>query len=636
MAYQDYWASKQGKDLAREIQEKFDKFGDSVRRGWYYARIKKMRRMYYGFGGPATSFGISKVGPRGEMSAVHVNMFRQFVQQFLGLVTAQKIDYYGEPENQDSTSQIATDLASRWMQSVVMNHNVDRVCRSAAEYGCIDNQGFTHVDWDHTKGEPYWSDEEGNEIPSGDFVFDVVGIDDIAFDPAVLEEDQQWKIVRKAVNRHDLCAKYPHLEDKIKNAPAVHTKRYETNSVTPVEIVNEDLIYVLTCYHVRSASVPEGLKARIIDNDTLLTVGPIDTQKVPVHPNRPSTILGTSLGYSPANDMLCLNDTLNVNYMVALSNAINHGNRNILSPEGNKVRAKDATGGGNWIEYTIKPPEVMDQPATSPEIFSNMDRAIGLMQQQLGLNDLARGQLSASSRIASDVVSMAQQSVTQFAAPFQESYSRMVEDVGNSILQIFKRKAKSPRLVSIVGDSGRPAFETISADSFKAIDRVRIKTGNPLLITGTQRYDAAKTFLEQGIIKDPAKWDEFIRTGQVTTILQDEHEKAMQIKGDCEKLAKGIVPIILASDDHALCIKTAINTVLSSQSSRENSAIVEAVNSYVQQHLELGKTVDPLIAAVMNHTPVNMPPPPQGAPQGQPSQDLPPDQGGAPPIPAAA
>lgn len=96
-----------------------------------------------------------------------------------------------------------------------------------------------------------------------------------------------------------------------------------------------------------------------------------------------------------------------------------------------------------------------------------------------------------------------------------------------------------------------------------------------------------------------------------------------------EQLMEGVSQQALLTDDHPMHILEHA-CVLNSPETRQNPQIVQAVLAHIQEHMDLGKSMDPMLANSLKQVSMFQPPPPPPggpAPEGMPI----PPAGGVPP-----
>ena len=253
-------------------------------------------------------------------------------------------------------------------------------------------------------------------------------------------DNPNWRIVRKFLNKYDLAAKYPELSEKIISAPS----KYDAEKSMMFEFTNpykenSDLVAVYEFYHRRSDSLPSGRLVSFIDDEVVLYDGPLPYKNVPIYRIAPGNFIGTVYGYSPAFDLLGLQEAVDALYSVIVTNQTTFGVQNILIPSGHNIAVSQLAGGMNVIEYDsqLGKPEALNLTATPPEIFNFIDKIERTMETISGVNQVARGDPAANLR-SGNALALIQSMAIQFNSGLQNSYARLIENIGTGIINTLK------------------------------------------------------------------------------------------------------------------------------------------------------------------------------------------------------
>ena len=122
----------------------------------------------------------------------------------------------------------------------------------------------------------------------------------------------------------------------------------------------------------------------------------------------------------------------------------------------------------------------------------------------------------------------------------------------------------------------------------------------------------AQNLLQNGLVKTPEQFIQVMQTGRLEPVIEGEQAEIMLIKDENEHLMDGKEIMAISTDDHIKHIKEH-KVVLASIEARKNDTIVPATLAHIQEHIELLKTTDPGLLAVLDQPAMGMPP---GADQG--------------------
>lgn len=136
-----------------------------------------------------------------------------------------------------------------------------------------------------------------------------------------------------------------------------------------------------------------------------------------------------------------------------------------------------------------------------------------------------------------------------------------------------------------------------------------------------------------GLLQDPVKVVEFLKSGQVESLTEDKFQDSILIRSENEALKKGETPIVMITDVHSQHILEH-KEVLNDPDSRLDPNIVNNTLAHIQEHIQAYKSIDPDLAAILQLQPLpSMQVPPQ---QEQPipeiaGQNVPGPPNGTPP-----
>ncbi len=212
----------------------------------------------------------------------------------------------------------------------------------------------------------------------------------------------------------------------------------------------------------------------------------------------------------------------------------------------------------------------------------------------------------------------------QFSMNLQQSYARLVEDLGTGTIQILQDFAAVPRIAAIAGKSNRPLMKEFSGKDLDQIDRVMVDMGNPLTRTTAGKVNLADALAEKNMIDNQDQYIQVVTTGRLEPVIEGKQAELLLIKAENEKLADGQPQRAIITDQHAQHILEH-KTVIASPEVRENpnSPIMANTLDHIQQHLNFLQTANPALLALIHQQsiagqpPSNTPAPNPGASQGQ-------------------
>lgn len=619
-----YFAADESDKTASAILKKAEFWGKALITTSYLEKCKNCWRAYngnyYADGGHSITFG----GEQGELAQIPVNHLRNIGQHLKNMITANRPSLEAVANNTDYKTLAQTKLANGLLNYYMSEKKLEEYLVTAVEYSIVLGEGFIKIEWDSTSGSEYGFNEETKTmIYEGDIKFTNLSPYDVIRDTSREDQDHDWLAIRTFKNRYDLIAKYPEFENEILG---VESKDKGSAVFTSVADNDTDLIPVIEFYHKRSEALPDGRYMIFISADAVFYDGPLPYRFMPIFRIAPANIIGTSFGYTPLFDLMPLQEAVNGLYSTALTNQNAFGVQSILVPKGSDVTAQSLTGGLNLIEYPegMQKPEALQLTSTPAEIFRFMEMLIGDMETLSGVNSVVRGNPEASLESGA-ALAMIQAQAVQFASGLQQSYIRLIEDVGMSIIELLQDFATVPRVAAIIGKSNRSYMKEFIGEDLTSIKRVRVTVANPLSKTTAGRMEIANNLIQMGLVKNLSDYFTVLNTGSLDSITEGEQSELFLIKSENEEMMDGKEVTVTAIDEHLIHIQEH-RSLIADPKLRKNPQLVALVLDHIQKHVDALRTTDPSLLQLLGQQPL---PPAQGQPgepqqapeQGQPTQE---------------
>lgn len=635
-----YWAALPSDELAAEVQKKVDAFNNETQSSGIRARWRKSWRYYYNkyFNDSVSSFAMSavdiqRIGDEGELTALSVNNYRNLLQHLLVMTTQNRPAMEVRASNSDSKSLTQAKLGNSILDYYIREKRLEEILYNAVEQALVLGAGFVRIDWDTNLGNEYAVDEEGNQVREGDLRFSNPSVYDLVFDTSKESwNDNDWMIQLSWKNKWDLIAQFPEHEEKIINLP---TKSELYGTYRAQQVDSEDVL-AAEFFHKKTASMPQGRYQLSLSTDLWLVDSELPFREIPIYRIVPGNIIGTQFGYSPAFDMAGVQEALNSVLSTCLTNINAFGVQNIASPKGGDISVQSLTGGLNIVEYNPEfgKPEPLNLLQTKEEVYKFGDLMNKWMENLSGLNETARGQAPGADMSAA-AMGLLQSMAVQFNSGLQNSYARLIEDVGTGALRTLRDYATTKRVIAISGKANQTMMKDFTGDDLDNINRVVVDVGNPLQRTTAGRVSLAENLLNTGLIKVPQQYINVIETGQLEPLTEGVQSQNVLTLEENEALLEGRPVRALAIDDHTLHVREHA-VVLGSSTARMDNELVQRTLQHIQEHIVLMEQTDPNLLSVLGYQSLQMPPPPPGTPGAPPpEQEPPPGQNGMAGKPAA-
>lgn len=608
-----YFAADEASVVVSTLEERAKDWFLGIQQTSYLSKIERSWRAYYGDffdeGNHAISFG----GESGEIVNIAVNHYRNLARHVHVMVTSTRPSFQCRAVNTDKKSLVQAKLGNGLLDYYMREKRLEEILKQAVEYAIVLGSGYVKLEWNSTRGEIvdyldpepeaiFGEDEEGNyldeegeiieliPIYQGDVEFSLVSPYDVVFDSTKEYYDKNdWVVVRNAVNKYDLAAKYPEKSEEIlrvdtvdKANKAVSTKSYSKSSET-------ESIYIKEFFHKRTESRPNGRYMLYINEELVLEDTDLPYRDLPLFRIVPSSIMGTPYGYSDMFDLLPLQEFLNSMYSTAATNISAFGIQSILSPREAGIEFEQVSSGMQFIKYNASAgggkPEAMQLTATSPEVYQMMNLLVSSMETISGVNSVARGNPEQSLR-SGTALALVQSQALQYVSGLQQSYVRLLEDVGTGLLNLLKDFAQEPRIAAIAGINNTTEMKTFKADDIKSVNRVIVEPGNALmqcLQEGTEvlMYDGSYKEVQNISVGDLVMgWDSQPKTVEQTG---SGFEEMFEVRTKSKK------------DDHIYtCNRSHIMTLKYCSDYKDNKK-GDVIDISVKDYLELSKKEQDLL-----------------------------------------
>lgn len=633
-----YFAAKSGLDLAQSCYERVTTFYKDLPRRVMYKRWGKAYRTYYGLSGQEDPFDVSSpavAGDEGQLTSIRVNHAGSIMRRQTAMISQTVPDFEPIPANSDYESLAQSDFCRKLLDYYMDNKGVGGKLFDGAQGAGIFGECRIEVAWDARGGPNLAPDQINPAVPNrtkaGDLVFRVYTPLDVIRDLGRYDQDDDWIILRRFVNKWDLIARYPNEADEIKG---VRSDEFP-QSTTPTNRIEwerkfggndkTDLIPFYTLYHRKSDCLPDGKIAEFLSPGILLYEGNLPYEEVPTVSITPGKMLRAPYGETPFHHLLALQDVYDLLASSVASNNAALALHLIFMPEGLDFSHMEISEGfavirgGAGVEGNLKP-EVLNFNAPNDTALKFMDLLVEAMEKIGGVNSTVRGDPGPNIQSGSFAALIAQQAL-EYAGAFQYSFQQAVAGVGNLIISILQQYADQPIVAEIAGQSHAYELVEFTKAKLDQIHRVSVKSGNPAARTPQFNIAMASDLLAKNMIPDIKTYITLVRTGEVDTVIDESQTNDMRIRRENELLAKGQPHEVLATDSHREDILHHA-AVLSSPAARANPGICSAVLLVIQKHLDMLRTVDPDLLALLGQQSL-MPGMGLGLPPAQPGENGP-------------
>ena len=603
-AKKEYFALADKKNIGLEITAKIDDYIAGIDQFGVYERWYQSYRYYYNIDSLNVGWntGIRPGGKRGEIQNIKINDYRNLIQHVLTLVTQNRPALNARAINSDEQSQKQAILGTQLLDYYLREKSLEKFLKSAVEKALLFGEGFVRLDWNEEIGEAYAVDD-GKEVKEGDLEFFVHDPIDVIRDPQVRDpENHNWYIVRDYKNKFDLAAKYPKQKENIINSSTNDIDNFRTWLFFETHVPTEEIDYYIF-YHKRSEALPNGRITKFLKDGTVLYDGDLPFKEVPLHRVTPAHQMQTIFGYSPAFDILGVQQAIDRLYTTALTNQSAFGVQSVVIDKGSDINVTDLAGGMRLIkknkDFSIEP---LQLTATPPEVFSFMSQLESKAETLMGINSIIRGNPEGELKDSSGAaMALLADQALKFNAGLQQSWVQLLEEVGADVISILQIFASTERVATIVGETNKSYLKSFSGADLEKIDRVIVDVGNPLANTAAGRLKIADQLLQYGTI-NPKQYVEVLKTGNLDVAIKHIETEETLIAEENEAFLDGRPIVVTDLDDHVQHILEH-RGVLSDVNYRFNPEVVEKVLIHVEEHLNALRATDPATLAILGVPP---------------------------------
>ena len=533
-------------------------------------------------------------GEVGEFVKVNINQARTVGQQYISLLTRQKL-YWDAITDINSASIIQdTRLAKGIANAVTEKERMQQKMYAATEKTFVYGASFVSATWRTDKGYPYsYSQEDDKLFYSGDVAIKIHDVSDCIYDWSIEEwDDLPWVCIRTIQNRYDIIATHPDLEANILATPSA---RSEKRMIPRFNILssfdNPDMIFVWEFYLKPCPAVPKGRMVIYVTPDCILADDDNLYECIPVEPLIFSKVQGTGLGYPNLSTLLPAQEIMDGIISTIASNVRAFGVQNIVMPTDSDIDPIQISEGMNVLRYTPilnapggGEPKVLDLLKIPNELFNFAN----MMNNQIGdlssLSNTIRGTPPAGVT-AGNAIATLTANATEFLTQAQGEYSMCVEKIMKHALNAYKRFATVEQTTEIAGESGIGYVKTWKNTDLKQIKGIKLRASNSVMDSLAGRIQVADNLLAQQLI-NAGQYVRIQSGAPIDSIFSDQFTEDMAVQSEIEAILenKPIIPIL--TDDHPKFV-AAYQKLLYNPTVRANSTITADVIKLMEARINL-------------------------------------------------
>lgn len=635
-----YWATKKSEEVVQKLQQDrqiwVDKSSSTgIFSGYIGAYWRNTVAYYSNLIDPQSwETSLSFGGKEGELIKMKIPKARTLTNQFVTLVTKQRLNYEAITDITDAQPQVTAKLAKNICKSLHEANNLDDKISKAAEITAVVGMSFIATLWRTDKGYEYMANEK-NVVHSGDVCFEIKDIADVMWDWTISDwDDVPYVVVRCKRNRWDLIAE-THDEDikrELLNLPSSEEERQLWNNLTyTTGTMNDDMVFIYYFIHRPTPALPNG-RMTIFANENSILFDEFQNPYagIPVEPIVFERVKDTGLGYPMFSSLLPAQEMFDHCYSISASNQSAFGVQSMLNPRGNKLSVDQMSGMKIW-HYNPQnaegggKPEPVQFPSTPPEVMNFAGNLSNELANISMINDTLRG--APPSQVNSGAMAATlSANALEFLNAAQKAVIIAIERTMNHALMAYKNLASVEQIVDIVGENNYAYVKSFKSDSLKGLRKIKIRTQSPLMNSIAGRIQLGESLMDRGLIKDPMLLIQLQEGAAPETLFKSTWTENIAVQAELDALMEGRPVFPLETDNHPLYI-AAYKEIMDNPIIRERTELPQIIIPLMKERLQMEMSMDPMLKAILRGQPL---PAQQPAPQSGPGNNQAPPLGGPP------
>lgn len=634
-----YFANLPIEDLLPECERRVEDYQDYVLRT---GKLTTWRTNWEMWMRSDMKIGIRFGGDRGQYKLIESNIYRSILTGLVSTIANQRPDFQPEAINSDYKSMSQDLVFNAVCNYYLKTKHLEDHYKTGLIYGLATGEGWLYEKWNADIGEivEIVQDPSGKDVPikEGDVQFSVLGPMDVIRDYTRMDTANDWYIVREYLNKWDLIAQRPDLEDELKGRSMPTTlQRFRFGHVVDAQTSNSDLIPVYTLLHQKTAACPKGRLVQFIDAETWILDTAFPYDSLPLFPMMPDVMPFNNFGATIMTSLVKLQYAYDKTLSVIVTNQQAFAIQNIVVDETTQTKPEQVIEGLNFIKTNMKNgvPMGLELCKTPAEVFNFLGILEGQMEKLSGLPSILRGQPPTGVQSGTAMAFLQAQALV-FNSPIQQAYISFLERSATGLFNMLKSFANTKRMITIAGQSKKSYMDEFSGEDLANITRVIVSAGNPAMRSEAGKLQVAQDLMAKGLV-DVQQYFQVLATGQLDPMIEGPEAENMLIVEENEDLRNGEPQVVFPLDQHELHIRQHA-TVLMDPSLRQttNNPIVAATVQHILAHAAiifpgLQSITDPRLLGLLGIQ-VQMPLPGQIATPAPVPNPMPAPAGGAPAV----
>jgi len=626
----EFFAKKDAEDMVEELLSFADTWGTgeggqtSGSLGIVLRNARRNRLAFESMMYTSKSFdqALEFTGEQDELIRMKVPLARTRIRQFVSYMAKKKLAFEAITDVTDSDPIQTARLAKSICDTVTKKQRLQEKSEIISEKMLVEGTCFASCLWRDDKGLILTADTSDQISYEGDVSIDIHDLSDVFYDWTAASWDEvPWCVLRIPMQRWDLVAQFPELEEEILELPNYIDNKQLSNYASSRDayrlnldpLLQDNKVSVYHFFYKPSSALPYGRYTIFGENNTIFYDSPELNvyQGLPISPFFVDQVEGTTLGYPLFSNLLPAQELLDATFSSVATNTQAFSTPIIMTPKGSDISVSDLQS-MNLVQYSPMTavdgggkPENLQLSQTPPELFN----LINLLEKEITdasmINDTLRGAPDANVTSGVMAATLSSNALEFINVASQRLYLGL-EFLMNQTIELYKIFASVERLVEISGKSNSSYVRTFKGEDLSSLKQIRIQETNPLLSTTAGRLsisDGLLQIIQQNQPELVQKYIMILEGAPVSELYESEVSEATAVQMEIDAILEGqeVSPII--TDNHPLYIN-AYKKLLYNPIVRTQSELLPIVLDLIQQRLQLERELDPTLKAILRGQPV--------------------------------
>ena len=367
----EFFAKKEAEDMVNDLLSFSDQWGTgeggqtSGSLGIVLRNARRNRLAFESMMYTSKSFdqALEFTGEQDELIRMKVPLARTRVRQFVSYMAKKKLAFEAVTDVTDSNPIQTVRLAKSICDTVTKKQRLQEKSEIIAEKMLVEGMCFASCLWRDDKGLILTADASQDVSYEGDVSIDIHDLSDVFYDWTATSWDEvPWVVLRIPMQRWDLVAQFPELEEEILELPNYIDNKQLSNYASSRDayrlnldpLLQDNKVSVYHFFYKPSSALPYGRYTIFGENSTIFYDSPELNvyQGLPVSPFFMDQVEGTTLGYPLFSNLLPAQELLDATFSSVATNTQAFSTPIIMVPKGSDISVSDLQS-MNLVQYSL-------------------------------------------------------------------------------------------------------------------------------------------------------------------------------------------------------------------------------------------------------------------------------------------